>query len=47
VREIIRKSGATTLREIAAALSARGVQTPRGNSEWHASQVSNLLKRIK
>lgn len=47
VREIIRKSGATTLREIAAALSARGVQTPRGNSDWHASQVSNLLKRIK
>jgi len=47
VRDIIRKSGATTLREIAAALQARGVQTPRGNSEWHASQVRNLLKRVK
>lgn len=47
VREIIRKSGATTLREIAAALQARGVQTPRGNTEWHASQVRNLLKRVK
>ena len=47
VRDIIRKSGATSLREIAGALSARGVQTPRGNVEWHASQVRNLLRRIK
>jgi DNA invertase Pin-like site-specific DNA recombinase len=47
VRDIIRKSGADTLRDIAAALSARGVETPRGNTEWHASQVSNLLKRVK
>lgn len=47
VRDIIRKSGADTLRDIAAALSARGVQTPRGNTEWHPSQVSNLLKRMK
>ena len=47
VRDIIRKSGADTLRDIAAALSARGIQTPRGNTEWHPSQVSNLLKRIK
>lgn len=47
VREIIRKSGASTLRDIAAALEARGVETPRGSVDWHASQVSNLLKRIK
>lgn len=47
VRDIIKKSGASTLRDIAAALEARGVETPRGNSEWHPSQVSNLLKRIK
>ena len=47
VREIIKKSGASTLRDIAAALEARGVQTPRGNVEWNPSQVSNLLKRIK
>lgn len=46
VREIIRKSGATTLRDIAAALEARGVATPRGNINWSPSQVSNLLKRI-
>jgi DNA invertase Pin-like site-specific DNA recombinase len=47
VREIIRKSGATTLRDIAAALQARGIETPRGNTDWHPSQVSNLLKRIR
>lgn len=47
VRDIIRKTGASTLRDIAAALTARGVETPRGNQEWAASQVSNLLKRIK
>lgn len=47
VREIISKSGAKTLREIAAALTARGIDTPRGNSEWGATQVSNLLKRIQ
>jgi DNA invertase Pin-like site-specific DNA recombinase len=47
VRDIIRKSGAETLRDIAAALSARGIETPRGNNDWHPSQVSNLLKRIK
>lgn len=47
VRDIIRKSGAKTLRDIASALSDRGVETPRGNSDWAPSQVSNLLKRIK
>lgn len=47
VRDIIKKSGADTLRDIAAALTARGVETPRGNNDWHPSQVSNLLKRIK
>jgi len=47
VREIIRHSGNGTLRDIAAALSSRGVLTPRGNSDWGPTQVSNLLKRIK
>lgn len=47
VRDIIRKTGAKTLRDIAEELSLRGVETPRGNNEWHPSQVSNLLKRIK
>lgn len=47
VREIIRKTGAKTMRDIAQELAYRGVETPRGNVEWHASQVANLLKRIK
>jgi recombinase-like protein len=38
------KAGATTLREIAAALNARGVATARGG-EWHAKSVSNILER--
>ena len=46
VNDIIRKSGANTLRDIAAALTARGIQTPRGNVSWNPSQVSNLLKRF-
>lgn len=47
VRDIIKKTGARTLRDIAQALSDREVETPRGNTEWAASQVSNLMKRIK
>jgi hypothetical protein len=35
------------MRDIAAALEARGVATPRGNTNWGPTQVSNLLKRIK
>ena len=46
VREIIAKTGAKTLRDIAEVLQARGIETPRGGCFWHASQVSNLLKRI-
>src|ERR1700738_1935801 len=38
------KAGATTLREIAAALNARGVATARGG-QWHATSVSNILER--
>jgi DNA invertase Pin-like site-specific DNA recombinase len=40
----IRKAGATTLREIADALNARGVATARGG-QWHAMTVSNVLAR--
>ena len=47
VRDIIKRSGASTLRDIAEVLSARNIEAPRGNTDWHASQVSNLLKRIK
>ena len=38
------KAGARTLREIADALNARGVSTPRGG-QWHASSVRNVLER--
>jgi DNA invertase Pin-like site-specific DNA recombinase len=43
VREI-QASGLTTLRDIAAALNARGVRTARGGA-WHSSTVHNLLTR--
>jgi DNA invertase Pin-like site-specific DNA recombinase len=38
------KAGATTLRQIAEALNARGVATARGG-RWHARSVSNILER--
>jgi len=41
-----RAAGAVTLREIAAALNARGVATPRGGA-WQAMTVSNVLKRVE
>jgi DNA invertase Pin-like site-specific DNA recombinase len=44
VRELTRH-GYSTLREIARGLTDRGVSTPRGNLNWHPSQVANLLKR--
>ena len=39
------KVGATSLREIAAALNARGVATARGG-QWHAKSVANVLERV-
>lgn len=46
VQDIQTRGGATTLRGIAGALSARGVATSTGNATWHHSQVANLLRRI-
>lgn len=46
VRDVIAVSGASTLRELATELSTRGIQTPRGNTEWAASQVNALIKRL-
>jgi len=40
----IQKAGASALRDIAAALNARGVATARGG-RWHAMTVSNVLAR--
>lgn len=42
--EQIRKAGAESLREIADALNARGIATPRGG-RWFASSVRNVLAR--
>jgi DNA invertase Pin-like site-specific DNA recombinase len=47
VRQIIKKSRASSLRDIAAAFAKDGLKTPRGNDTWSPSQVKNLLKRIK
>ncbi|WP_439597975.1 recombinase family protein [Falsiroseomonas sp.] len=43
--EAARKAGATSLRDIAAALTARGVRPPSGGEVWHASQVKRLLNQ--
>lgn len=40
-----RRAGATSLRQIAAALTARGVRTPMGRDVWGASQVRRVLLR--
>jgi DNA invertase Pin-like site-specific DNA recombinase len=42
----IQASGATSLRGVAAALTARGVPTARGG-EWSAVQVANALRRAR
>ncbi|HEY3845861.1 MAG TPA: recombinase family protein [Acetobacteraceae bacterium] len=36
-------AGAVSLRQIAAALTARGIQPPSGGDRWHASQVHRLV----
>ena len=38
------KAGATTLRDIASSLNARGVATARGG-QWYAKSVANILER--
>jgi DNA invertase Pin-like site-specific DNA recombinase len=43
IREI-RRAGATSLRQIADALNARGITTPRGG-QWYASSVRNVVER--
>ncbi|HEY4381915.1 MAG TPA: recombinase family protein [Acidobacteriaceae bacterium] len=41
--EDVRANGATSLREIAAALNERGIPTPTEKGEWSAVQVSRVL----
>ena len=43
IREL-RRAGATSLHQIANALNARGITTPRGG-RWYASSVRNALER--
>jgi DNA invertase Pin-like site-specific DNA recombinase len=43
IREI-RRAGTTSLHQIADALNARGITTPRGR-RWYASSVRNVLER--
>ncbi len=38
------KAGATSLAQIAAALEARGVRTPRGGQRWAPAQVARILQ---
>lgn len=42
----LQKSGAKTLRQIAEALNARGIPTPRGGA-WYAASVRNALARSR
>jgi len=41
----VQKTGATTLREIADALNARGIATARGG-RWYATSIKNVLDRV-
>jgi DNA invertase Pin-like site-specific DNA recombinase len=43
IREI-QRAGATSLHQIADALNARGISTPR-SGRWYAKSVSNVLAR--
>ena len=40
----IQRSGATSLRQIAEALNARGISAPRGG-QWHATSIRNVMAR--
>ena len=46
LRDVIALTAPSSLRELASALTSRGIQTPRGNTEWAASQVNALIKRL-
>jgi len=41
----IRRTGATSLRAIAAELEARGIRTPRGGTAWTAMAVKRVIDR--
>ncbi len=41
-----RQAGATSLQQLADALTARGVRTPRGKDRWHPLQIRRVLERL-
>jgi DNA invertase Pin-like site-specific DNA recombinase len=41
----IQSAGVISLSDIAKALQARGIRTPRGKTNWHARQVARLLAK--
>jgi DNA invertase Pin-like site-specific DNA recombinase len=43
--EAAKRAGATTLQQLADALTARGVRTPRGGERWRPWQVRRVLDR--
>ena len=43
--ESARRAGAKTLREIADALSGRGIPSPRG-ATWHPASIARVLERV-
>jgi hypothetical protein len=43
--DVARNAGAKTLREIAAALTERGIKPPNGGGAWHASQVKRVIEK--
>lgn len=44
--QALKEEGITAVREIAAALNARGIATPQGK-QWHGTSVHRLLKRVE
>ncbi len=42
-----RRAGAVTLREIAAALTARGVPAPAGGQTWYPTQVKRVIEACR
>lgn len=42
----IKLDGVTTLRDIAAALTAKNIKTPHGNDVWQPTTVRNIINRI-
>jgi hypothetical protein len=42
----LQATGVTSLNGLAVALNARGVVTPAGGSQWHATQVRRVSARL-